>query len=314
MFSKFTVKSFRFASRLNHTAAEHTPSTFKLDFGAQNQIESAHPHNSLEMWMTNYRIDFAKQNDIHQILKFIEKNYFCKEPLCKTLQLSYKGVDSALEKYIKQSLAEGMTIVARQKSEENAIMGICINRKSSKWDGDRLEELAKNADNVNSKIIMYIWALLEREPGMNDYLKELTIFNMTFLTVKKSLQSHGLATELARRSLALGRDLNYKFARIDCTGLFTKNIAEKLGMERLWDVPYKNILSEDDRTPVAIPEPPNTHAAAYYINLKTMPDELEELERFAFIKAKSKETSTDEPSELPDKHKKSPPTTIRSPN
>lgn len=266
------------------------------------------------MWKTNYQIGFAKQTDVNPILQFIEKNYFCNEPLCKCLQLSKKGVDSALEKYITQSLAEGMTIVAQQKSEENEIMGICINRKSSKWNGDRLEELAKEANYVNSKIIMHIWALLEREPGMNDYLKELAIFNMTFLTVKNSLQSHGLATELTRRSLALGRDLSYKFARIDCTGLFTKNIAEKLGMERLWDVPYKNILSEDDRTPVAVPEPPNTHAAAYYINLKTMPDELEELERFAFIKAKAKEMPTDESPESPDKHKKSSPTNIWSPN
>lgn len=271
---------------MNHASVVNARSTFKLDLEPAKQEETTKSGSPLELWRSSYQVNIAKRTDVNPILKFLEKNYFCKEPLSKNLNIAYLFPDTAIESFLKQSLQDGMTIVARSSSRENQIMGLCINRKSCRWDGDHLEQMAKGAGTLNSKILMNIWALLAREPAVNDYLDELCVFNMAFVSVEKSPQSHGLATELTRRSLALGRDLNYKFARFDCTSEFTKNIAEKLGMERLWDVPYQNILSDDDKTPLILPETPHTHAAVYYTNLKTMPDDLDDL---APIAVKSKE-------------------------
>lgn len=268
MFSKFSVKILQSTSRLNHTAiAGYSPRAFKVPpTEAKSEIKKSAEKSK-------YRIELAKPSDTNRILYFMDKSFISQDPLSKSLRLD-KNLDKTLEACIAESLTHGMTILAQENSCENRIVGVCINQKSCKWDGDRLDRIAKSAGNINARKLLHIKALLAREPAMHDYLAQLSIFNMAFISVTKTLQGQELATELAKRSLSLGRDLNYNFARIDCTDEFTKQIAEKFKMERLLDVPYESILSDDGRTPVAVPARPNTHAAVYYINLKTMPDDL----------------------------------------
>lgn len=222
-------------------------------------------------------MELAKPSDVNPILHFMDKNYFCEEPLSKSLQACVKSSDRILETYIKNLLSEGITILARENSFENNILGLSINQKSCEWDGDRLDKLARDAENVNIRKLLHIWALMAREPAMHNYLSQLSIFDLAFIAVIKPLQGHGLAEELARHSMSLGRDLNFKFARVNCTDDFTARIAENFDMKRLWDLSYTNILSDDEMTPVVVPESPNTHAAVYYINLKTLPEDIDEL-------------------------------------
>lgn len=245
MISKFSVKNSRFWHNL---AVAYSLNTVKLNTDSLQQVEVIKNERERQMPWKNYRTGFAMPADTNRILRFMEKNYFCDEPLSKSLHLCYKKLDKTLEFYIKESLAQGMTIIAQENSKENLIMGVAINQKSCPWDADRLVELGTVAVNLNAKKLLNIWALLAREPSMHAYLEQLVIFESKFIAVKKSLKGQGLESELARRSLYLGRDLNYNFARIDATNAATKEVAESLQMEKLWDVPYKNIFSGDGAT------------------------------------------------------------------
>lgn len=269
MFSKLFVKVFQNSQRVNHSAvaAAFSPNIIKLNVGPKNQFEVKDEESQLH---DNFRMELAKPEDTNRILSFMEKNYFCNNALSSSLYLCYRKLDDTMEFYVKELLLQGMTMVARENSRENEIMGVCINQKSCKWDGDKLDALAKAAKNINTRKLLHIWGLIAREPSMHENLSQQTIFDLRLISMKRSPHSSGLAMELAKRSLCLGRDLNFNFARLDATDEFEKRIAKEFEMEKLWAVNYWNILGDDGRTPVAIPERPTTEAGVYYLNLKTM--------------------------------------------
>lgn len=254
MFSKFLVKVSSISTRLNHSAlvAAHSLNPSKLDVSLFKNDESL-PVD------VKYRMEIAKPSDTNRILNFLEKNYFCDEPLCKSLNLCNMKLELPLEIHVKSLLLQGFSLIVRENSRENQVIGVCVNQKNCKWTGDHLEELAKITTDVNIKKLLRIWALNTREPAMHDFLSQHNIFDMTFVAAKK--EHPKLAGQLAKHSLNLARDMNFWFARIDCTNNETMKIAEKLEMKKLWEAPYTSILCEDEKTPVAVPEPPNTHIA-----------------------------------------------------
>lgn len=251
MFRKFPVKvssispHSRYSTYLTGLLNKINASAFKLFASEQESSQ----WNKLG---NEPRIDLAKPTDTNSILAFIEKNFFCNDPLCRSLNLCYTKLDKTLEYYVRESLSQGMTVVARGNSEKDPIVGVCINQKSCRWDSQKLIELTKISQNINSKKLLHIWALLAREPCLHDCLSQLQIFELKLISVERSRKSQELSNELVRHSLELGRDMNYNFAKIDATNESLVAIAENFLMEKSWDVAYRNILTEDEKTPVTI--------------------------------------------------------------
>lgn len=218
--------------------------------------------------LSKCRFEMAKAADINPTLNFIEKNFFKDDPLCKSLSFCRRKLEGPTENLIRDGVKQGMSILVREDTKENEIIGVCVNTRNCPWDGDKLDEYARVVENGDMKKLLHIWALMSREPRLHQELGQLSIFEMGILAVKKSHAGQGLGTELVRRSLDLGRDLNFMFARMNCTSDYALKIGDKLNMTKLWDVPYKNILMHDGKTPLTIPEFPHSMAAVYYINLK----------------------------------------------
>lgn len=259
MFSKFLVKSNAFAALFSTGVAPKVPSKSFISslFVPKRQID-----------MNKCRFEIAKRADINPTMYFIENNFFRNDPLCKSLHLGKKKLEGPTEDLIRDCIKQGMTIVAREDTNENKIIGVSMNTRSCPWDADKLEEYARLLTDVNTRKVLHIWALMAREPRLHKELSELSIFELGIIAVDSSLAGQGLGTELARRSIELGRDLNFKYARMNCTSDFSIRIGEKLNMTRIWDVPYKNIFMPDGKTPLAVPEHPHAFTAVYYLNLK----------------------------------------------
>lgn len=222
----------------------------------------------------NLKFDIVKSAEFDQTLQFIAKNFFREDPLCRCLCINTsKGrCEGPMELLIKDSLRHGMTIIARDVNE-NEIVGACINNRNCPWDAQKLEEFAKQVQDGNTKKLLYIWALMSREPKLHQELELNSIFEIGLLAINNKFSGRGIGTELVKRSLDLGRDLNFSHARMDCTSDYSMKIAEKLNMKRMWDVSYKNILMQDGKTPLAVPEYPHSQAAVYYTHLKEQSDE-----------------------------------------
>lgn len=220
-----------------------------------------------------YHLEFAKPADTVRILKFLEHNFFVDEPLIKSLSFNKGKVDGIIESYIRKCLNHGLSIVAVKNSPGRDILGISINEKNCVWDGTKMDKIAVESQLPQVRKLLHIWALITREPQIHMKLSQYEIFELGIISVARKMHGQGLGTQLAKRSLALARDLNYRYARMDATSDYSKKIAEKLEMSRIWEVPYKNILLDDENVPVAVPEKPHTHAYVYFMNLKNLPEE-----------------------------------------
>jgi hypothetical protein len=215
-----------------------------------------------------YRIELAKPSDSNIILNFLGKNFFCRDPLSQHLNLCGKKLEQPIIEYIKCILCQGMSLVALENTEAKEIVGVSINEKNCKWNGDVLEEYADFTNDENFEKFLRIRALISRQPKMHQTLSQLMIFNLAFLSAKKDQEN--VAMELAKVSLNLARDMNFSYARFDSTDETSMTMARKLQGVELWKAPYKNILSDDNRKPLVELKSPNTHAASHYINLKLM--------------------------------------------
>lgn len=235
------------------------------------------PSNLFSKWTTRkeskpvgYQIEIAKAADIKPTLDFIENNFFATEPLSKSLNLTKRSFEGSMEVFVLDALKQGMTLVAKSKDQNDEIIGACVNVKSCTFDAMRYKELAKCTSAMNTRKLFHIWSLLAQEPRLHEDLNERCIFEIKMLTVKDIHQGQGLGTELMKKSLSLARDLNFSYAAMNCTSEYAKKIAEKQEMKPLWEVEYKNILLDDRKTPVSIPEHPHLSASVSYLNLKKL--------------------------------------------
>lgn len=217
----------------------------------------------------NLKYELVKAADVDSTVQFLEMNFLREDPLCRSLCLNTsKGkYDGPIQTLMRDSLHQGMSIVAREENEKE-IVGACINSRNCPWDAQKLEEFAKNVEDESTRKLLYIWALMSREPRLHQELNLNSIFEINVVAIKRKHAGKGIGTEIVRQSLNLACDLNFAYARMDCTSDYSMKIAKKLNMKRLWDVSYRNILMQDGKTPLAMPEHPHSHAAVYYMYLK----------------------------------------------
>lgn len=218
----------------------------------------------------NYEISIAKKEDTGDILKFVEHSFLHDEPLTKSLKIG-PTVDPILKALFCRDFQYGLSVVATKKDSNKEILGVCINQKCCKWDGDHLEKFSCKTQDPQVRKFLQMSALMYQEPRLHQKLSQDVIFNMKCLAVNH--KNKELAENLVKSSLALARDTNYEFAQVICTNEFVRKQCEEIGMSLEWKIPYTNILLEDTCEPVAIPENPHNHVHVYYVNLKELPAE-----------------------------------------
>lgn len=216
----------------------------------------------------NYHISTAKKNDINATLNFIEDNYFREEPLSKSLNITQKSLKGPLEIFIKDSITQGMTVIAKGNSS-NEIIGVSLNIRCCRFDVGKYADLAKCTTSINTKKLFHIWSMLARESRPHDRTNQMCLFEIKMLAVKKECQRQKLGSELVQKSLELARDLNFMYAVISCTNSYARQIIHKQNMKSLMDVNFSNILLNDAKTPVSTPEHPHSTASVYFMDLKT---------------------------------------------
>lgn len=213
----------------------------------------------------DYNIEFVKAHDVQPTLNFLEENFFREEPLSKSLNITKRSFQGPIDVYIQDAIREGMTLIARKNGE---IIGASLNVRNCKFDAKKFQGLAKCSDSLNTRKLFQIWSLLASQANIHDELNELCLFEVKMLAVKKEHHNKGIGKVLTQKSLELARDLNFSHALISCTNEYAQRIVESLEMKRIWDVPYRNILLNDAKTPAVVPEHPHTTASVSFIDLK----------------------------------------------
>lgn len=227
---------------------------------------------------SQYNIAIATLKDDQQIFQFIEKSFFCEEPLAKSLKLCYKRIERPFQFYIRDILSHGKSLVA--VDHENKMIGLSLNQRYCHWHPRTLDGLANTSNDVAMKKLLKIWAILSHESSRRLRKGNLLassqeeFFDMGFVWSKHE----SVLLDLMEKSINLARDLNYSTARIDCTNIHLRRIAESLDMEQVFMLPYENIFIDNGSKlrAIAAPSKLDTHASSFVLNLKkSMTDETE---------------------------------------
>ncbi|XP_050293942.1 uncharacterized protein LOC126734382 isoform X2 [Anthonomus grandis grandis] len=171
----------------------------------------------------------------------MHQSYYDGEPTIMSLNIR---PNSVLDELALRSLAEGYTLVAKCKYNGN-IVGACINQSLSEWDPEMQEKLACSVKHDETRKLIMFQAYVSRAPDLFRCLGVKKIYEMAYLFVNRSHRKKGLAFRLLEESKSLGADAGFPVIRCDATNVNTAKICEKLGMQKVADIPYCTYLDQN---------------------------------------------------------------------
>lgn len=220
---------------------------------------------------SQYKIALATLADDRRVIQFIEKSFFCEEPLARSMHLCYMRTERPFRSYLRDILGQGKSLIA--VDSEQRLIGLCLNQRYCQWHPQSLVELASISDDIGLRKLLRIWSILSHESAKRlcneaDLLAndQDEVFDVGLVWSKHE----SVLSDLLGKTIDLARDLNYSTARIDCTNVRLHTAVESLGMKRVFELPYENVLIDDGSCRRAITRPSrlDTHAASYHLDLK----------------------------------------------
>ncbi|XP_035895664.1 uncharacterized protein LOC118504794 [Anopheles stephensi] len=218
------------------------------------------------------RVRLARAEDTGEVVTFVQQNLLHHEPLLRALNVGEIPGREQLLEYVRQLLRESFTLVALdddgggRPSDGRRIVGVAISRRSCSWDGKQLIERADRTRCDQLRKLLYIWSIVESEPGLHQHFCTRCLFEIAFLATAVESRRQGIGLHLTLRSLQLARDLGFHFARMNCTCEYSARIASKAGLECHWTVAYHHLV-DSTKQPVVHPEPPHTHIKVHAMAL-----------------------------------------------
>lgn len=251
MLSKFTVNLLK-------TAPKATISAFYSTGKAPSQLKKEKPPK-------DYTILPSGPCDTDKVICFVEKHFMKEEPLYKSVIPGKKP--KLIRDMLRNSIDQGLSVIAKN-SCDNSIVGVCVNELSCKLDGVKVCKLSHDEKDCNIKKLLEVWAIVALQPKIFETLGQDRLFHVAVLSVDEKHYGKGIGLELVRESLKVGKQRGYEFAKMNGTSDTTRIIAEKLGFQKFWSKPYKEILKVGGTEPIAYPPHPHTDISVFYKNLK----------------------------------------------
>ncbi|KAF7280349.1 hypothetical protein GWI33_006125 [Rhynchophorus ferrugineus] len=188
-----------------------------------------------------YIVVRASKEEYNDIIRIMHESYYPEEPTCSSLNITPNAV---LDQRAIKAMEEGLTLVAKCKYN-GCIVGACINESTSPWDPDMEEKLACTVKCEKTKKLLMFYAYLTRAPDLWRCLGIQKVYEMGYVFVNRTHRKKGLALKLMEESKSLGADAGFAVVRCDATSIYTAKICEKLGMQKVAEIPYCTYLDQN---------------------------------------------------------------------
>lgn len=86
------------------------------------------------------------------------------------------------------------------------------------------------------------------------------------LSVDRKYRSHGIGSKLFTALIALCKERNVPILKVVCSSSFTARICERLGLKKIFEIPYRE-MKLDDLPTLDIPEP-HSIASVYCLDFR----------------------------------------------
>lgn len=201
-----------------------------------------------------YRV--AKECDRENVLDFIRMHYYPEEPI--TIGNLPKRQDSADEEFSVSVISYGASLVAVDLMNNDKIVGVILAGPIEPAEADLMLEESKQCENVNKKWseILLLLAYLEKNANIYERYNIKKALHIHVLGVDKNQRGKSIGVNLMQKCFDIGKSLGYPLVTVDCTSVFSIRIAEKLQMECIQTLPYKDYTDNNGRQ---LFNPPSPH-------------------------------------------------------
>lgn len=208
-----------------------------------------------------YRIATAYDRD--NILEFLRKHYYPEEPITNGNEPRIQ--DDADEEFILSVISDGASIVAIDSVNNWKIVGALMAGHIESNESELVLAAAKEFEMNNNRK----WSEILRLVGhISQCAKIFQRYN-----VNKSLQIHAIGvdasyrrksigTNLMKACFDVGKKLEFPIVSMDCTSVFSIEMAEKLDMDCVNVQAFKDFRDINGRQ-MFNPPPPNTHIKSF---------------------------------------------------
>lgn len=186
-----------------------------------------------------YRI--ATVNDRDRLLDFLRIHYYPEEPI--TNGNEPRKQDSADEEFSLSLINDGASIIAVDLSKKNQIIGALM---AGPIKPDEAEELHKESERCahsnNGKwaeILLLLSHLAENSNVFERFNVDKSL-HIHVMSVDYEYRGKSIGTNLMRKCFEVGKQLGYQVVSADCTNVFSIKIAEKLGMQCIYELAFSD--------------------------------------------------------------------------
>lgn len=202
----------------------------------------------------------AKPPDHSKIVSLLYKSYHPHEPLSKGLGLgncSNPVIDDAMYK----DLSNNLSVIAMHKGT-GKIAGCSINTVAYDFTAAEILQHSKCICCEKTRHLFEFYAYINSIPQLYRKYNTKKIYEIAYVAVDIPFRRQGLAYQIMKDSLKRGHRRGFKVVRVDCTNVATAKICEKLGMQKVFEIPFDYYLDKNKK-PIIKMEYPNVSCQTY---------------------------------------------------
>lgn len=200
----------------------------------------------------------ANENDTDAILEFLRKHFYPDEPLI--MGNESKQQSSKDEEFSISLIPSGTSIVAIDT--DNQIIGVKLAGPAKPGDAEEMLNEAKLCKDKKWSEILNLLAYVEIQANVFERYNVDRALYMQIISVHSKFRGKSIALKMTEKCMDIGRKLGYQLAKCICTSIYAAQFSEKLQMDCVYELAYKDYKDNSGKQ-VFHPPSPHTHIKAY---------------------------------------------------
>lgn len=205
-------------------------------------------------------IRVAIESDREAILDFIRHHYYPEEPLTIGNEPNVQSRQD--EEFTISVIPHGVSIVAIDSQRNNRIVGAAMVSPIGPSEADETQHEAEHCTDKKWQEILYLLAHLQRKANLYERYGVEKALYVHALGVDRNARGKSIGIKLMRKCMDNGKALGYPLISLDCTSIFSIQMAEKLQMECVGELAYTDYTDANGKQ-LFRPPPPHTHIKTF---------------------------------------------------
>lgn len=206
-----------------------------------------------------YRI--GVKTDYDDVLHFLRKHYYPEEPL--TIGNEPKHQCTEDENFSLSLIEEGVSIVALDQNKK--IVGCLMAGSIGEDEAEKLLEESKEMESKSKKwseILRLLTYLEERSDVCKRYKVNKALY-IHAMGVDKQMRGKSIGKNIMKKCFEEAKSLGYPLVSLDCTSVYSIQIAEKLQMDCVGTLAYADYKDCNGDKQLFNPPSPHTHIKTF---------------------------------------------------